>query len=184
MSTPPIPLRLAGRPTVGGLVVPAVSVVAAGRPVLGAVHHSKAMRCITDYLCQACDQLLTWPIVVIVSNSGLEQCYSSEAALHPECAHYSTRACPFLNGHRDAYRTPDRHIGEGCDIPGCDCGGWSFTDADRDADRRGELAERWWSVWLNQPYAVAVNDRREVHGLSWRDIEPAKVRLVREAAPR
>lgn len=174
-SAPPIPARCAERPVLGGLVVPHISVVAAGRPVLGAVHRNKAMRCISGYLCQICGQALTRPIVVIVTAKQLADRYSPEAALHPECAAYSIRACPMLNGRTDTLRHPDRHIGTACDLPGCDCGGWTFASGEEE-NRRGAAVDGWWSVWLDD-YLIAVNDRREVHGLAWRS-EPRRVRHI------
>lgn len=181
---PPVPLTLQHRPTVGDLVIPAVSVIADGKPVLGAVNRMTALRFIRDYRCQACGFPLGLPIVVIVSAEGLAECYTSEAALHPECARYSEAACPFLNGHRDDYRAPDRHIGKGCDVAGCGCGGWTFgDDAERAATRRGELAGAWYAVWLGERYQRAVDDQRHLHGLAWKGITPRRVRLVRDAAP-
>lgn len=173
----PIPARCAGRPLAGGRVVPHVSVMLRdGRPVLGAVHRNKAMRCITDYRCQICGDPLTRPLVVLVTDEQLAQRYSPEAALHPECAAYSMRACPAVAGDVTALRIPDRHEGTECPDPGCDCAGWVTTGSDK-ASRRGEVIGQWWAVWLDD-YAIAINDAREVHGLSWRDIEPRRVRQV------
>ncbi len=175
MSDVPIPLRCAGRPTVGGLVVPHVSVVAAGKPVLGAVHQSKAMRCIVDGLCQICGEALGRPLVVIVPASQLADSYSNEAPLHPECARYSVQVCPMLNGRREVLRQSGRHIGTACDVDGCGCDGWVASKGS-ETPRTGEAPGEWFEVWLDD-YAIAVNDRREVHGLKWLG-EPRRVRSL------
>lgn len=172
---PAVPARCADRPLAGGRVVPHVSVVLAdGRPVLGAVHKNKAMRCISGYQCQICGQPLTRPLVVLVNENGLAARYSGEAALHPECAAYSVRACPLLAGQVDTFRGPDRHVGSACPEPGCGCGGW--VDGDGDGSPRGKPAGRWVAVWLDD-YAVAVDGGGVVHGLVWQG-EPRRVRPV------
>lgn len=183
MSKPAIPARCAARPTVGGLVVPAISVVLAnGRPVLGAVHRTKAMRCITGYLCQICEQPLTRPLVVLVSERQLSKRYSPEAALHPECAAYSMSACPMLAGTQETYRHSGSHIGSACSEPGCQCAGWVDADQNR-PDIRGEPAGQWYAVWLDD-YEIAITDRREVHGLAWRGITPRRVRPIPGTTPK
>lgn len=177
-----IPARCVDRPVVGGLVVPAVSVVLAdGRPVLGAVHRSKALACITGYRCQIDGQPLTRPFVVLVPDSQLADCYSAEAALHPECAAYSTGACPALNGRRDTIRSVDQHLGSACSDPGCGCGGWVDSDPQRVSQRGRELGP-WSAVWLDG-YAIAVNTAGEIHGLSWRDETPRRIRSVPGTQP-
>lgn len=166
MSAIPIPASCANRPTTGGRVVPYVSVVlAGGRPVLGSVHRSKAMRCIVGRRCQICGQALGDPIVVLVSDSNLTRRYSPEAALCPPCAAYSQTACPVMAGEVSVYREVDRHAGAACPDPGCECGGW--VDADPGSpSTRGQVIGAWWAVWLRD-YSVAINDDQIVHGLAW-----------------
>ncbi|MFB6392564.1 hypothetical protein [Polymorphospora lycopeni] len=173
-----IPARCTHRPLAGGRVVPHISVVLAdGRPVLGAVHRSKAMRCISEFRCQICGDPLGSPMVVFVTDAQLADRYSPEAALHPECAAYSRKACPVLAGQVDTLRGVDRHVGSACSEPGCDCAGWVASDG---PSVRGREVGRWWAVWLDS-YAIAVNERHEVHGLSWRDVKPRRVREVETA---
>jgi hypothetical protein len=163
------------RPMVGGRVVPFVSVVlASGRPVLGSVHNERAMRCIMQRLCQICGQPLEHRVVVFVSQESLDAEYSSEAGLHPQCAGYSERACPVLNGSADTYRSVDGHLGSDCSEPGCTCEGWVGTDPGA-VSLRGKPIGPWWAVWLDN-YAIAVNADGKVHGLTWRGQTPIKVR--------
>ncbi|PZG49852.1 hypothetical protein C1I98_11085 [Spongiactinospora gelatinilytica] len=64
--TPPIPLRLAGRPTQGGLVVPWISIHHAdGRATLGAVHGSRVDTCLRSRCCQTCGEHLGYRLVVL-----------------------------------------------------------------------------------------------------------------------
>ena len=171
---PQVPARCSARPLAGGRVIPYVSVMLHdGRPVLGAVHRSKAVRCIVGRLCQVCGERLGRPLVVIVDQGGVLAQYSGEAALHPECAAYSRNACPVLAGHRETFRVPDRHIGNACSEPGCGCGGWTNTEPDREL--RGSPVGPWHAVWLDD-YAIAVNENREVHGLTWQGMSPRRIR--------
>lgn len=179
-----IPARCAGRPlTRGGLVVPYVSVVTGGGEdiLLGEVHRTKAERCIYLRLCQICGGPLTVPLVVFATSTGLERCWSSEAPLHPECARYSAAACPMLAGKMPGYREgPGRAPGRPCDKPGCDCDGW-VTDIDPSQFKARGAAEPWHAVWLDDFIPTVDGTTRRVNGVSWRGIEPRRIRPV--AAP-
>lgn len=179
----PIPASCAGRPTVGGLVVPYISVQGSAMVALGSVHRTRVVECILANLCQVCGGDLTRPMVVFATQSGVDRRYSGEPPVCGPCAGYSAAACPMLNGRQKAYRIPDRHVGTKCDKPGCDCAGWVFSDDDTAGARAGQVAEPWFAVWLPS-FQVAVNDRREVHGVAWRGIEPLRIRpVVRPHAP-
>ncbi len=132
------------------------------------------MRCISEYRCQIDGQPLTRPLVVLVTERQLADRYSPEAALHPECAAYSVRACPVVAGQVDVLRGVDRHVGSACPESGCDCAGWVDVDG---PSPRGRSVGPWFAVWLDS-YLIAVTDRGEVHGLSWQGIEPRRVRPV------
>jgi hypothetical protein len=176
--TPPIPARLVNRPTVGGLVVPWISVSDGTHHALGQVHHNRAAICFRDHLCQLDGEPLVGRRVVLVTGAQLELRYSNEPALHPECAAYSIAACAVLNGSQAQYRhagIPDR---VGCNKPGCDCGGWVKNDH---ASMAGLPVGDWFAVWLPN-YEVAVTDEGKVHGLAWRTFEPLRVRPVRREA--
>lgn len=152
--TPPIPARLAGRPLHAGLVVPWVSVVLGdGTAVLGNMHGAKANRALMNKLCQICGQRLEKPLVLFASESSLRRGQTSEPGMHPECAAYSAKACPMVNGAMRRYQTTDRVAGKPCDKPGCDCGGWVSTDHGTNA---GAPAEPWFAVWVDD-YAIGVD---------------------------
>lgn len=184
MSRLPIPARCAARPvTASGLVIPFVSVVTGGGAdvLLGEVHRSKADQCIYHHRCQICGQALTAPLVVFATESGLAHQWSSEAPLHPECARYSAAACPMLAGRMATYRqAPARAPGRACDKPGCDCDGWITDNAGQDK-ARGD-AEPWHAVWLNTVH-IAVDNTGRINGVSWRGIEPLRIRPVAVPGP-
>jgi hypothetical protein len=143
----PIPTTLAHRPTVGGLVVPWISIHHGdGRYVLGAVHHTRVEQCFIHRLCQIDGQPLGDTSVFLMRQRDLDRRMSSEPAMHPECAAYSIRACPMLTGAMSHYRsTPHAVDGKPCPDPGCECAGWvPSPDAGR---RAGQPAEAYFSVW-------------------------------------
>lgn len=145
--------------------------------MLGVVHRRKAVDCIVNSLCQICGQRLGRPVVVLATAAQVDERYTTEAALHPECAAYSVRACPVVAGERTVLRGPDRHIGQGCDVAGCGCAGWVDADADGGEGVRGRPVGPWFAVLLDN-YEIAVNERREVQGLAWQRFEPRRVRPV------
>jgi hypothetical protein len=144
---PPIPATIAQLPTVGGLVVPWVTPrTADGRYLLGAVDAAKTRTAIRQRLCGVCGHPLGDRLVLLVRESDLARFASTEAALHPHCAAYTTTACPMVAGRRSHYRTSAHQIG---------------PDAVHGADvdqRLGAAAEPWHAVWLTR-YDVTV-----VHG--------------------
>lgn len=177
--TCPIPARLANRPTLGGLVVPFISIdFGDGTYALGETHNRKALECIVGYRCQACgQQLLTRPIVVLATAEQLKRKWTEEPALHPECARYSQEACPMVAGRMPTYRkAPARAPGKPCDKPGCNCGGWVST---KRRERNGEAREArpWFAVWL-PTYQVAVDPHGQVQGVGWVNITPLRIRSV------
>lgn len=164
---------------VGGVVVPFISVVAGGRPVLGSTHRAKADRCLMGRLCQVCGGPLGQPVVVLATTSQLALRYTSEPAMHPECARYSIMACPMVNGALTTYRAVDRHLGTACDTEGCGCAGW--VDSNYGAtSKAGQPAEPWHTVWLDD-YDLTANPDGVLMGLSWQRIEPLRVRPVQPA---
>lgn len=181
MTAPPIPARLAHRPTVGGLVVPWITVQHAdGGAALGAVHASRQDLCVRKRLCQIDGQPLGSRIVLFARQSDLDRRFVAEPGLHPECADYSARACPMLAGRMDHYRTAPRNLaGKPCAVPGCDCAGWVAHDDPDDSARVGHSAERFFAVWIHaDQYRVAVDSSSG--GLAGVAIppDPLRVRLV------
>lgn len=172
---PPIPARLADRPTSGGLVVPWISIESGdGRHVLGAVHTSRQVACITGYRCQIDGQPLGWPAVVFARPQDLERRYTAEPAMHPECARYSAAACPMVAGRMSHYRSSPVDTSRlTCNKPGCDCAGW--VNSPDSAHRVGRPADPYVAVWL-RGYDVAVSPSGEVLGVSWQNTAPVRIR--------
>ncbi len=176
MTRIPIPARLAGRPLHKGLVVPWVSVVLGdGTAVLGNLHGSKTARALLNKLCQICGDKLEQPLVLFASATALDLGQTSEPGMHPECAAYSAKACPMVNGQMKHFQTTDRVAGQPCDKPGCDCGGWASSDG----ANRGRAAEPWFAVWIDD-YAVGVDrDTSVPNAAIWKDwFEPRRIRPI------
>lgn len=138
---PPIPVRLADRPTTGGLVKPWVNVeLADGGLDFRRTNGTRWRQAWTEGLCQVCGQMLTIPVVFLAGpeqltedRSGMaEERYVEEAPLHPECAAYVTKACPMVAGRMARFRSgpslTEGSRGRDCGKPGCNCGGYRDTD--------------------------------------------------------
>lgn len=180
---PPIPLRLADRPTVGGLVIPWISVQHAdGSAHLGAVHGSRVDTCLNGRCCQTCGEHLGARVVLFARPADFARGYVAEPALHPECAAYSAKACPMVAGTMTHYRkNAPKVAGRPCDKPGCGCAGWVDTDG-QDA-RAGADAEPWFAVWIRlADYRTAVDQDGRLIGIALRDVTPLKVRPLNPLA--
>jgi hypothetical protein len=172
---PAIPARLADRPTVGGLVVPWISIESGdGRYVLGSVHTSRRNACVTDYRCQIDGELLDWPAVVFARPVDIHNGYTAEPAMHRECAAYSAKACPMVAGQMSHYRaTPHDLSSLKCNEPGCGCAGW-VNSADVKA-RAGKPADPYFALWLDR-YDIAVDPDGAVIGVGWKTRPPCRIR--------
>lgn len=143
---PPVPVALAHLPIVGGLVVPWVTPrTVDGRHLLGAVDAARVRTAIQQRLCGVCGRSLGSRLVLLVRESDLARFASTEPALHPHCAAYTTAACPMIAGQLSHYRTSAQPIGPGA-LHG--------ADADK---RRGAPAEPWFAVWLTRYDATTVH---------------------------
>lgn len=163
---PPIPVALAHRPTIGGLVAPWVNVpLADGGVDFRATHHSKWLRAWTEGICQTCGRSLTVRPVVFLGGRNEFAGYFGEPPLHPECAAYAQRACPMVAGRQAAYgdRPELAHgqRGKTCPDPGCDCGGW--TPHPGGAPHYGDPAHEWWALWADG-WNLAANPEGELLG--------------------
>lgn len=159
MTAPPIPQRLAALPQSGGLAVPYISMPKPGTPgafLLGEMHGAKAGECIVNYLCQIDGKPLgPKPWLFLGTQRAIDDGFSAEPALHPECAAYSARACPMLNGSMATYAKRERtHDGEPCSEAGCDCGGWVTAPQ---SGRAGEPAEPWFQIWV-RGHAIGIRE--------------------------
>ena len=174
-TVPPVPARLAHRPTVGGLVVPWISVTHSTGHVLGAVHGKRRDLCLRDILCQTCGQELLHRAVLFVRQADIRAGYTAEPAMHPECAAYSAKACPMLTGAMPHYRSHPVRIPGGCPDPGCECEGWiTAEDAHTRAGAPADPWEAWWIDPRTWPAAVDLTGR--LLGLALNQHTPIKIR--------
>lgn len=182
---PSIPIHLYHRPVVGGLAAPYISVEHRdGRAVLGVVHNSRLERCLAECLCQTCGEPLRDRVVVMFRPSDKTAGYASEPGMHPECAAYSMKACPVLNGTAAKHRTAPRNLeGQPCGEPGCDCAGWVSTDP-KQADARARAdVDPYFAMWLRRSDYRIVNDELgRPSGIVLVGFEPLKVRPVNPLA--
>ena len=144
---PPIPARLARRPTLGGLVIPHITTIRPDRvPVLSAIDEPRRLSALVRRLCGVCGDPLGSPLVFLVrerdftESAGVIDGWSVEPALHPECLRYSVQACPMLSGAMTHYRSTPPVINR----PGAQR---MYADAADAEARRGHPAEPWFEVW-------------------------------------
>lgn len=183
MTAPPIPVRLADRPTVGGLVVPWISVQHRdGRAALGAVHGSRVDTCLMGRRCQTCGGLLGDRLVLFARPRDFARGYVAEPGMHPDCAAYSAKACPMVNGSMGRYRASRHNVeGKPCGEQGCDCPGW--VSADNQDARLAGGAEAWFAVWLRlSDYGLATDEKGALLGIAVTQVKPLKVRPLNDQA--
>lgn len=137
---PNIPLHLAGRPTIGGLVVPWITGrTPDGRHRFGAVDLHRHNRALTGRLCQTCGAPLGARMVFAMRASDLRLFTSPEPGMHPVCAAYSVTACPMLDGRMSHYRSTSL-AGQLADLG-------VLAQGDPSSRRAGAPAEPWRLVW-------------------------------------
>lgn len=150
---PPIPVTCAARPTVGGLVIPAINVrLADGGVDFRARHQAKYAKCWEQSLCQVCGHRITERAVLFASPSELARRHVDEAPLCVPCALYSAKACPMIAGRQEMFadrgRVSEGSRGKACAEPGCDCGGWRHTDPSEGEPLAGKPAHAWYAVYV------------------------------------
>ncbi|MCG5466717.1 hypothetical protein MED01_005759 [Micromonospora sp. MED01] len=128
----PVPLR--HRPTVGGLVVPWITVqMPDGRYRFGAIDADRLRTAFIDHLCQICGEQMSRLFVFAMRTVDFERLISTEPAMHPECARYSVTACPMIAGHMTHYRA------QASDAP--------ESAGDPHGARPGHRAHEWRLLW-------------------------------------
>lgn len=175
---PPIPAACEHRPTIGGLVRPWINIeLADGGLDFRGQHRTRAEQSITQQLCQVCGKKLRRPIVLLGEAHNLHRLMFVEPPLHPECAVYTSRACPMVAGrmtHHPARQTlSEGPRGARCPDPGCNCGGWvaNHSPQQRTEERP---AEPWYAV-----YVAAYSHARDQNGTLLVLTTPAAVLRVR-----
>ncbi|MFD5089382.1 hypothetical protein ACFWMR_02185 [Amycolatopsis thailandensis] len=176
---PPIPARCAARPTIGGRVIPWINVrLADGGVDFRAQHTTRLKTALNGKRCQVCSEPLTSPIVLLGGPTHLRQLLFDEPPLHPECAVYTSHACPVVNGTATSLpsgrKLSDGTRGQQCFVKGCDCGGWIPTPGDPDRQHPTE-PHPWFAIYATG-FNVAVAPDGEVLGAL---LMPAQVRRVR-----
>jgi hypothetical protein len=140
---PPIPDWLNDCPTVGGLVVPWITPRSAdGRFLFGAIDATRTERALRQRRCGVCGRHLDDRLVLMMRLSDLPQQGSAEPGLHPVCAHYTTSACPMINGRLGSYRSTPIRLDKDASADAT-----SESTAEQTA-RQGAPAEPWFAVWL------------------------------------
>lgn len=170
-SVPPVPVQLAHRPTLAGLVVPYITPRAIdGRWLFGVIDQQRLRQCLTRRWCQICGQPLDQPFVLLLRDTDLVRQRISEPACHPVCAAYTIRGCPMVSGRLDRYRsTPvrlDQHMVSASDTPA----------------RLGAPAEAWYAVWLDH-YQVVIDAVNGLPAASFAGIRPRRVRRANRVTP-
>jgi hypothetical protein len=174
---PPIPATCANRPTIGGLVRPWINIeLADGGLDFRGQHRARAEMAITRQLCQVCGTRLRRPIVLLGPEEQLNLLMFAEPPLHPECAVYTSHACPMVAG-RMTHHPGRPSLSEGprgarCPKQGCDCGGWVDHNPTKRTDDRP--AQPWYAV-----YVAAYSHARDQHGTLQVLTTPAAVLRVR-----
>ncbi|WP_433521550.1 hypothetical protein ACQPZ2_30135 [Nocardia pseudovaccinii] len=109
---PAVPMRLMHAPTSHGLVVPFITLAHRDRsqPIWGALDPVRRLHAFTRKLCQVCGdplQIYGEPfgdrVVLYLRPSDYLRGIAVEPGAHPECGHYSQRACPMLHGRSSRY---------------------------------------------------------------------------------
>jgi len=175
---PPIPATCAHRPTVGGRVAPYINVhLADGGVDFRRQHRTRVEEVLERRWCQVCATPLRHPIVLLGGPHALKQLLFKEPPLHPECAVYTTRACPMVAGQLTEFAhglsVAETRRGKKCFEPGCGCAGWVSTDPGGD---RGP-AHPWYAVYARN-YRVVDGTDGQVLGALVLPAEVLRVRLV------
>jgi hypothetical protein len=131
---------------------------------LGVVDSDRVHLALQRRWCGVCGRPLDADrLVLLVRWSDLAWRRSFEPALHPVCAHYTTRACPMVAGRLEHYRsTPPRLDAE-------------MLSAPDSVFRRGDRAEPWFSVWL-PGYRMVIDHGKAA--ASYQGMRPQRIRPI------
>ena len=163
---PPIPVHLARYPTIGGLVVPFITLQHRnGNAALGLVNHDLVEWCLRERRCGVCGLSLAGRMVFLMRHSDLARRCSVEPGLCPTCAAYTQKACPMVAGSMEHYRksvTP--FVERQCDDPACQCATWIAPEGS--SPRLGAPAEQWYALWTKQYRLSRDSDGRLAAGFA------------------
>lgn len=175
---PAIPATCAGRPTIGGRVIPYINVrLGDGGVDFRQQHRTRVIEVLRRRWCQVCATPLRHPIVLLGGPANLRHLMFDEPPAHPECAVYASKACPMLAGEQTTVATgpslAEGKRGKQCFEPGCDCDGW----VNNDPGGKPVEPHPWYAVYAST-YRPYHNPAGEVQGALLYPEEVLVVRLV------
>lgn len=175
---PPIPIHLAGFPTVGELVVPFITLRHRnGKAALGLVDGDRLEQCLRQRRCGVCGQVMESRMVFLMRPFDLARKCSVEPGLCPPCAAYTQVACPMVSGHMAHYReSVSSFVSRHCDDSDCMCTAWSPPE--RSSSRFGAPAEPWYALWTIRYHLIRDSDERLAAGFAG-----VRVLALREVRP-
>jgi hypothetical protein len=147
---PPIPVHLSQFPTVGGLVIPFITLQHRnGKAALGLVDAGRMELCLREKRCGVCGTVIASRMVFFMRRVDPDRKCSVEPALYPPCASYTQKSCPMIAGHMAHYRTSvSSFTGRTCGDADCPCALWAPPDTS--SSRLGATAEQWYARWTLQ----------------------------------
>jgi len=162
---PPIPASCAGRPTLGGFVVPFVNVrLRDGGADFRSADNQRYELCWRKTLCQTCGNRIVGTAVFFGGPSQILSRRFDEPHVCPPCALYASRACPMVAGRMTEYagraRIADGHRGKTCAVPGCGCSGWVETVPGR---IEAGPAHPWYAVYVRAGGWVVTGEQRTLN---------------------
>lgn len=166
VAVPPVPVWLAHRPTIGGLVVPWITPRAGdGRYLFGVLDPVRQHAALTRRLCQVCGRPLGRRLVLLMRASDLPRRCTAEPGCDPQCCAYVQAACPMVAGRMSHYRSSPPRLGP------------DMVPAPDTAARLGKPAPAWFAVWLSE-YRVVVDPLDGGLVASYAHIQPLRIRPV------
>jgi hypothetical protein len=176
---PPIPIHLAQFPTIGGLVVPFITLQHLnGKAALGLVDASRMERCLRERCCGVCGSATPGRMVFMMRRIDLMRQSSNEPGLCPPCAAYTQAACPMIVGAMKSYRkSASSFTGRTCGDPACECSRWSPPDTE--SSRLGAPVGQWYALWASA-YDLAHDEAGRLVA-SFARIPPLRIRQVASA---
>ena len=159
LGVPPIPVHLSSLPTVGGLVVPYITLRHRnGTAALGLVDYSRMAHCFQEHRCGVCGEVVADRLVFLMRGMDLIRARSAEPGLCPPCAAYTMAACPMVAGQMAHYRrTRPTFLRRQCGDPECTCSQWA---SNAEPNRYGANAEQWFALWTVEYRLVRAKDGR------------------------
>jgi hypothetical protein len=173
---PPIPIHLAEFPTVGGLVVPNITLRHRnGAAALGLVDYRRMVHCFRERCCGVCGEPVEGRLVFLMRSFDLARSMSCEPGLCPPCPAYTQAACPMIAGRMAHYRqSAPAFVARRCDDSECEC---RLCGAVPQPKRYGANAERWFALWTIQ-YRLVHDDRGNL-AAGFAGVRVLKLREVR-----